>query len=256
MVLPSALNDFLVPAGQQTSGAGADINELFKNDLLIPKIWLMQSESELIKEKKAGLKIGDFVSSLTDEKLAGPDEGLKFVVVKLFKKWQGFIVDRKGNKTFSKDHSGIMTLKNANWSYEEELGANTLTRRQVICAIVLLERDIIAQNQQPYCLDFYGYSKQGGRKLVSSVKSSTSKIIDGKYQLPSYAFAYSLTAKEESNDKGTFLSKDITGIGYSSKEAVLMGRDVYEFVKNNEDQIEIDERDVVNNNDSDDREVI
>ena len=138
-----------------------------------------------------------------------------------------------------------MTLKNANWKYEEEMGVNTLTRRQVICAIVMLERDIKAGNPQAYCLDFYGYSKAGGRKLVTNIKQATSKVIDGQFRLPSTAFSFAVTAKEEANEKGKFFSKDITGVGYSNKEAVRMGKEMYEFVKNNEDTIEIDERDIL-----------
>ena len=229
-------------------GAGFDFDEnaeLFKNDFLIPKIWLAQKMSEYLNKE---IVPGDFVNSLTLEKLAGPEEGVKFIVVKSFKRWQGFSLDEKGKKHYERDYSAIMTLKNANWLYEETIDGKKIVRSQVNSFIVLIEQDLIAGNPQAYCIDFTRSSRQGGRKLVTDLKNKTAKVFtinDKKVKLPSPAFVYQVTATEESFDDGDAWCKDIKYLSMSNKQSVEMAKEIYEFVKNNEDQIEFDDRDVI-----------
>lgn len=229
-------------------GAGFDFGEnaeLFKNDFLIPKIWLAQKMSDYLNKE---IEPGDFVNSLTLEKLAGPEDGVKFVVVKSFKRWQGFSLDEKGKKNYERDYSGIMTLENANWKYEDTIDGKKIVRSQVNSFIVLIEQDLIAGNPQAYCIDFTRSSRQGGRKLVTDLKNKTSKVFkngDKSMKLPSPAFVYEVTATEETFDEGDAWCKDIKYISMSNKQAVEMAKEIYEFVKNNESEIEFDDRDVI-----------
>lgn len=249
----SGLGDVALFDDSESWGAGFDLDEnadLYKNDLLIPKVWLAQKMSKFLGGKE-NITPGDYVDSLTLRRVATCEEGLNFVVVKSFKKWQAFSFDEKGKKVYEKDYSATMTTKNADWKYEETVDGKDIVRSQVNSFIVLLERDLIANNPQGYCVDFTRSSRQGGRKLVTSLKTNTSKIFENgekKFKLPASAFVYSMTAFEHEFDEGATFCKDITYKGLSNKAAVKMARDVYEFVKNNESEIEYDERDVLDEN--------
>ena len=61
---------------------------VFKNDILIPKVWLIHEMSELRKEGKA--KAGEFVDSQSEEVLHLINGKLRFVVLKMFKRWHTF----------------------------------------------------------------------------------------------------------------------------------------------------------------------
>lgn len=207
----------------------------------------MQALSEYLKTNKE-LNLGDFVSSLTGQLIGTPQDGIKFVVVSTCKKWQGFSVDSKGNREYERDYSGIMTTKNANWPYEEVIDGVNVVRRQVLSYYILLEQDFAAGTPQLYCLDFAGTSKPGGRQLVTSIRTNTSKTFDIKgksMRLPSAAFVYKMTGHEESFAKGDAWVKDIELVGYSNKDVINRAKELSEFVKLNADRIEFDERDVI-----------
>jgi len=249
--LGDGLLDVAIAEGGESWGAGSDLSDnsdLYQNDFLIPKIWQVQAMSEILKDKNSKARQGDFINSLTGDILSNSEEGLRFVVVSTFKKWQAFSLDDSNNKVFESDYGGIMTLENANWPYKEELDGKSISRRQVNSFIVLLEEDVKQRNPQPYCIDFAASSKKAGRILVTAVKNSTDKWYEGPngpMKLPAAAFAYEVKGHIEKFEKGECYVKDIKGVGHSNKSAVEMAREMYDFVKQNEQAIRFDERDIV-----------
>jgi hypothetical protein len=212
-----------------------DNKELFKNDFLIPKIWLIQSMSELRKEKKADE--GQFVDSQTGEILADLDETLKFVVIKTFKRWHTFKMVGDKKEFVS---SEIMTLENANLAYQETIEGVDYTRRQVISAYVLIERDAIRGINKPYIIDFASTSKYAGRKMISDIKT----LNDRGY--PAFVGFFNMTSHEESFERGDAFVKDIQFGGFLPKTAMPFLVDCWHHLESIQDQIEIDDRDVIN----------
>ena len=122
-------------------GAGADIDaakEIFSNDYLIPKLWLIQSMSQLRIDGMANE--GDFCNSIDGKIITDGETPLTFVVVNTFKRWQTFKIKENGKKEFV--NSEAMTLENANYKYEFELDGFNHTRRQVLGFTVLLGKDL------------------------------------------------------------------------------------------------------------------
>lgn len=75
----------------------ADNLEIFKNDIVIPKLWLIQAMSEFRKQKKADE--GDYVDSRSEEivlPVASEIGYLPLIVMKTFKRWQTFKLVSEG----------------------------------------------------------------------------------------------------------------------------------------------------------------
>jgi len=225
------------------AGIALDVNEnseLFQNDILIPKIWLIQSMSELRKQKKADE--GQFVDSQTAELLADEGEELNFVVLKTFKRWHTFkMVD--GKKVF--DSSDIMVFgKNHNLPYEETVDGVDYKRRQVISAYVLIERDAVRGMNKPYIIDFASSSKYGGRKMISDIKTL------GNEGLPPFVAFFKMTSAEENFADGSAFVKDVNFGGYLPKASIPFLVKCRKDLDTMEDQIEIDDSDVIDANKS------
>lgn len=210
--------------------------EIFDNDILIPKVFLIQSMSQYRKDKVADE--GQFVDSLTGDLLADVDEELRFIVLKTFKRWQTFkVVDNK--KEFVS--SEIMVFgKNHELPYNETKDGEDLVRRQVISAYVLLEKDVQNGINKPYIIDFAASSKYAGRKMISDI----STLNDQGY--PSFVGFFKMTAHEEKFENGEAFVKDVKFGGYiTHKEGILFLKDAHSKLKKIEDMIEIDDSDVI-----------
>ncbi len=221
---------------------GLDVDQnrdLFQNDILIPKIWLVQAMSELRKSKQA--EEGDFADSQTGEVLAEEGDSLNVVILKTFKRWQTFkMVTEKGKTKKEFVSSEIMVLgKNEKLPYEETVDGEDLVRRQVISAYVLLERDVVNQLDKPYIIDFASSSKLAGRKMVSDINTLN------KNNLPSFVGYFSLTSREENFNEGSAFVKDIKFGGYLPKALMPFLINSYKHLGTIENQIEIDDRDVI-----------
>lgn len=212
---------------------------VFKNDILIPKVWLIQEMSELRKEGKA--KAGEFVDSQSEEVLPLINGKLRFVVLKMFKRWHTFeIKTEKGKVKKEFISSEIMVFgKNHDLKYKETIEGKEIVRRQVISAYVLLERDFAAGINKPYVIDFASSSKHGGRILASDINT-----LNGA-NLPSFVAFFEMESKEESFDENTAFVKSIKFGGYLSKDKMPFLLDCHKSIISIEDQIELDDRDVI-----------
>lgn len=220
-------------------GAGADIaenKELFVNDYLIPKLWLIQSMSQLRLDGLANE--GDYCNSINGKKLSNGEDPISFVVVNTFKRWQTFKINEKGKKEFVE--SETMTLQNANYNYEFTRDGMPHTRRQVLSYTVLLGKDLENGVKRPYVLDFAGSSKRAGRVLITEIN----EVRDAGY--PSAVLLFNITSKSEKNDDGQFFVKEVQKIGVTNPEVVTKAREVYEDLKINADQVVVDESDLLN----------
>ena len=238
--------------GAALDGAALDITDdqdLFKNDIVIPKIWLIQAMSELRKQKKA--EEGDYCDSRSEEVLLSneSEEALNFVVLKTIKRWQTFKMEGEKKIFIS---SEVMTVENAKKEYKEVVDGEQIVRRQVISAYVLLGRDAQAGVVKPYIIDFAATSKGAGRDLVSDIKVLNTEKRDPKTRevvrrgLPSWVAWFKLGKEEDKIDKDEFFIKTVKFGGMLPQEMFPFLRDAYDEITSliESNAIEIDDRDV------------
>ena len=222
-------------------------SEVFINDIVIPKLWLMQDMSDLAKDKtRKDIESGDYIDSQSEEvelKIDGDKKFLPFIVIKTFKRWQTFKTTEAGvpleRRVFV--NSEVITLDNVNNAYEFTEEGELFKRRQVISSYVLKGDD--AQNGiiKPYILDFAATSKGAGRDMVSDIK-----ILNAK-KLPSYVGWFKLSAKDAvSKDGDTYYEKSVKFGGLMPEAMMPFLKDAYTDITSMiaANTIEIDDRDV------------
>lgn len=216
--------------------------EIFNNDIIIPKIWLMQEMSDLAKNKsRKDVESGDFVDSQSEEvllKVDGEQEFLPFIVIKTFKRWQTFKI--VGDKKEFVSSEVMVFGKNHDLEYEFTEEGNEYKRRQVISAYVLLGEDAQKGVIKPYIIDFASTSKGGGRALVSDIK-----VLNAR-KLPSYVGWFKLSTHEDTYNDHDFFVKSVKFGGLLPEAMMPFLKEAYTDITAMIDAnvIEIDDRDL------------
>lgn len=222
--------------------------EIFSNDIIIPKLWLMQEMSELAKDKKRKeIESGDFIDSQSEEVLLkididNPEKFMPIIPIKTFKRWQTFKHIKEGNEIKKEFVSSelIVLGKNHDYEYQFSEEGSDFSRKQVISAYVLLGEDAQKGVVKPYIVDFASTSKKAGRNLVSDIKTLNAR------GLPSYVGWFKLGTHEDSFNDHTFFVKDLKFGGFLPKEMMGFLKEAYTEITSMIDAnvIEIDDRDL------------
>jgi len=102
---------------------------------------------------------------------------------------------------------------------ENEAGVEVVHRDKVLGFYCLLLSEVVAGDAFPYIVDFKRTSRRAGQTLVSKFAKLRSA------NLPSYAKVFSLGAKQESNDHGTYYVKTVsTGRDIEQDEVAAVER--------------------------------
>lgn len=182
-----------VSTNVQSSGsfsAGVDAS-----DIIIPKVLLMQSISQLVDAEKA--KAGDFVHSL-DEVVVGSKENapVEFIVLGMFKTLQTY-EDDKYIKTES------LTPENANLAYEEVINGVKVNRTKTMNYYVIRPEDVENMAVFPMVITFKRTSLKGGKKLATKL------MMLEEFGAEVYMKTFKLVARQEEGDKGKYYVMDI-----------------------------------------------
>jgi len=183
--------------------------EVTSNDLIIPKILLMQGLSVMVTEGKA--QLGDFRDSLTG-KLVGRYDNAPFEVIP-FMCNEVFSIQKKDAQSgqFVYSHTEPIVKNpqradfndNAPWEDKVMLDG-TLTdikRIRRYDFLVLLKSDLDSgEAVMPYLLSFKSTSVKEGKKLFNMmyVRNKAAGLLPASYM-------FSIAGRKEKNDKGIFI---------------------------------------------------
>ena len=196
------------PASEVSTQVASNSLGLTAEDVMIPKVLLMQALSQLVSDDKA--KAGEFVHSL-DENVLGKE--VEFYVIGLFKTLLTF-----ENDEYIKTEP--LTPQNTGLPYEEVMpnGVN-VNRRKSLNYYVILKKDIEEMEAFPHVISFKGTSHKTGKKL------GTQLMMLEEFGAETYAKSFKLSSKKEKNDKGTFFVMDIAkGVKTSDSEQEICKR--------------------------------
>lgn len=185
------------PKGLMTPVRGNIANQVEASDIEIPKILLMQGLSELVAEQRASM--GDFVDSITGEKLGSPKEPLRLVPVCFTK---DYIITEKRGQKFEFKRFEDYTLDNTHlqqkdhWDFEEGgIQCRRALRRNIV---FFLEKEAAEVGVLPHVMSFQVSSARSAKRILNLF--TTAQVRGTK---PWY-FVVTLGAKLEKNDLGTF----------------------------------------------------
>ena len=173
-------------------------------DIEIPKILLMQGLSDFVAEQRASM--GDFVDSLTAEKLGSNKEPVKIIPICM---WKDFLITEKQGQKFEFKEIKPYNAETMHWrtydNREYTEGGVEHQRNLRMNFAVLLERDKGELGAFPYVISFQRTGLQCGKGFANFfLKAQT------KSQHP-WFFTLSLGANLEKNDKGTFYVPSVVG---------------------------------------------
>ena len=203
--------------------------EILSSDIVIPKLLLMQGQSEFVQENKA--QLGRIVRSTTVQVLVEPGASLDFIPLKVTTGWaekekvgQKFEFRRSFPRTNSNDHLPWQFWRNAqsqDFDKPGMMGATEWCRVKSIDVYALLPQDVdaftaeMAKAQEsgeipdlsktvlPVVISFRSTSFNAGKAVttffaqVAEMALSVEGLRASQYVLP-------LSAKPEKNDKGAY----------------------------------------------------
>lgn len=161
-------------------------------DVIIPKITVMQKMSKLLEDRE-DLKVGDFVESLNDEKLGSIKEPLEFIPFFMEKLW--FRSQKVGN-SFEFVSIEDFNPSNARRRYSETVdGVDYKNELHMKFYCILPEDPSI-----PYAITFKGMSQKIGKALY------TQMYVKNKLGgLSAAGKVMNLAGVKQENEKGSFI---------------------------------------------------
>lgn len=175
-------------------------------DLRIPRALLMQSTSEYVGQRKA--TAGDFVNSITADKIGGEKESLRVVPIYVFKTWT--IMHKVGNK-FEFLKSEPYTLQNSARPREENILGVDYQNVETVNMLAMLEKDLDKADALPYLFVFRMTSYACGRDILT-LKQNCNRV-----NQPMASYTIKLTSEFKKNDKGQFFVVKYEGVDKNEK---------------------------------------
>jgi hypothetical protein len=188
-------------------------------DIVLPRILLMQALSPLVAEKELA-EPGDIVKSTTEEVVAAKGTPLRIVPISSFKTWRK---EKKvdGKWKFAAQEAFTPETANRGWEEFEALDPKTNkkeTFKWVRCFnfYVNLKQDLEAAVKGesaalPCLISFKSTSFDTGKKIYSGIaEGMTMKSPKNPKGLPAFSREYNLSSKKTVGDKGTFYTFEVT----------------------------------------------
>lgn len=224
-----------VPAEYQSQGAwgGEDISN---EDIIIPKILLMQPMSELVTDGVA--RIGEFRDSMNkDRKLGDEKTAVELIIFGTFKTWLEF-----------KDDEYLSTKQwspqNADLKLEEVVEDGSIIRRdKVLNFYCLIPGDIASGEPFPFVLSCRRTSAMAGKTINTHIKKLQ------MFKKPSAAKVFALTSRKETNDKGTFFVSEINVLRDSTPEELTAAYEWYKALAKS--KVRVDDSDLTGDSTTD-----
>lgn len=203
--------------------------EISNEDMVIPKILLMQPMSELVTDGVA--KIGEFRDSLNTDRVLGNDkEPVELIIFGTFKTWLEF---KDGEYLSTKK----WTPENAELPRDEILeDGSVISRDKVLNFYCLVPKDISGGEPFPFVLSCRRTSATAGKELNTHIKKLQ------MFKKPSAAKVFALTSYKETNDKGTFFVSQVKVLRDSTTEEQAIAYEWYKALAKS--KVRVDESDL------------
>ncbi len=231
-----------------TNNAAWGAENVDASDVVIPKLLLMQGQSEFVAEGKA--RLGDIVRSTTGEVLGNAKEGVQVIPLMTFKTWT--ILEKVGGRFEFRSVEPI-TADNCNAPLEWVVEGAPWRRDRCLNFYVLLPSDIKREAAAlenlnktgafpdpkdallPCVLSFRRTSYSAGKTL------STHFLQAQSFNRPPAVSTFMLTSKMEKNDQGTFYVFEIANAGMTSPEDLNVCKRWYETITHSKVNVMVDD---------------
>lgn len=220
-------------------------------DVVIPKLLLMQGQSEFVATGKA--KLGDIVRSTTGEVLGSAAKGVEIIPLLSFKTWVN--LEKVGNR-FEYRGTEPITADNINSQLEWMQDGKEWRRDRCLNFYVLLPADIQREVSALKKLESTGAFPDPKDALLPCVLSfrrtsygagktlSTHFIQAAHFNRPPAVSRFSLSSKMEKNDQGTFYIFEVNNVGMTATEDLEVCKRWYETITQTKVNVKVDDSDL------------
>lgn len=194
-------------------------SEISSNDIVIPKIQLMQGMSQAVTGGKN--KLGDMIDSVTGDLLATPEKPLECVPFHLEK---FYIIQKHNGKKWMYERIEKVTPSNENAPYEFEEAGQKKKRVYTRRFFVMVPGHVL-----PFTIDFASTSAKAGKELATEMF-----VKNAMMKLPPAASKIAIGSVTQKNDDGTYSVKTVKVIGKSTNEEIKAAFEWYKTVSKKE----------------------
>ena len=201
--------------------------EIDNEDIVLPKLLLMQAMSEAVSEKETA-EAGDIIKSTSEQVVGGREKPVKIIPLSCFKTW---VLSMKDGSRYAFKSVEPSTPANINRALEwtDELGNEWRADKALNFYVLLPEEITAASNGEGACIpclvSFRRTSYMAGRKLASGMKESQF------LNQPAASRVYELRANKRTNDLGTFYVYDVGTAGKATVEQVTFAKQWFDSLK-------------------------
>jgi len=222
-----------LPAVPDEGTWGAE--NISSQDILIPKILLMQGLSKFVMDEDSTARAGEFRDSLTGDLLGNKEKPLEVVAFTSFKVW---IEQEEKGSELEYLRTIPITAENEGWDLVEEVDGKIIRRDRCHNFYVLIPDQVKEGSSFPYVISFRRSTYQTGKKL----STYATKLAMRNQPLASQVFEIS-TVKTE-NDKGVFYITDIKPSRVAEKEEKAAAWQWYQTLSKSSDNVKVDDSDL------------
>lgn len=167
------------------------------NDVVVPKLLLMQNTSESVGDGK--VQMGDIVNSENLEVLGNDKSPVEVIPLRLYKTWRVYDTNINPPK-FVAQYPVTPKNEKQDWEGVESINGENIPVRRDLCFnfFVLLSRDVESGDGFPHVISFKRTSMQAGRQLATHLFK---KHALGK--LP-FIETVKIAVKKDKKDKNTY----------------------------------------------------
>lgn len=182
-----------------TTNSVLDDMGISMSDVVLPRLMLMQNTSEAVGADKA--KLGDIVSSLTEEVLGGVNAPISFIPLNTYKTW---MVYEMSGATPRFVRTEACTKENEARPWDAMENGKPHRYNQVINCLALLRKDCSSEEAFPVVISFKRTSYMAGKILLTQILKQ--KIL----RRAVWSKAYLLTATKTKNDTNYYAILGVT----------------------------------------------
>ena len=216
-----------VPSVDFAVDAGAGLENVTQEDLIIPRLKLVQALSPQVQKHDGayieGISVGDIFNTVSNEFWSG-EKGITVVPVSYRRVFLEWGPERGGGLIATYDDPAILQQCTKNERYQDILPNGNQIQTTANHYVI----HITDTGYNPVMLAMTGTQLKKSKRWNSMMASLKIKGADGRLFTPAtFSHKYKLTAVPESNDSGSWFGWNVTNLGVLEDKEV----DIYTSAK-------------------------
>ncbi len=209
-------------------------------DLLIPKLLLMQGMSDAVTEGKAG--VGEWVDSINLTKFGSMQSPVEVIPFHVQKMWDILTETEDGQFEWTRSEpiieSPLATGYNDNLPWNDKIDGKNIKRVRRLNFFVLIPSEVAEGISIPYVVSFKSTTLKEGQKILNQMY-----VRNQRAKLSPAAYKFKLAVGRAENDKGKWFVPVVELGSRATDDEVKDAFNWYKTITNSSTKVVVDESD-------------